>query len=153
MWVSDYEKFAFVLRDALKKKQVVLSRKIKYEYEPLWAIRAVEREEKDYRELSEADFYSQEEKDYYGGKKRPRGVSYAFSGDIGKYSCSFFKTKWSIANALRLPQKGRKLAIGILINSYGGILHKESKPHIHLFRYDNVVPAFEIIDYNKLKDK
>lgn len=152
MWVQDYEKFAFVLRNALKKKQVVLSRRIKYEYEPLWAIRAVVREETDCRQLSEVDFYSQVEENYYG-TKRARGVSYAFSNDIGQYSCSFFKEKEDIRNAMHLPRKGWKIAIGTLMDSYGGILHKESKPHIHLFRYDNVVPAFEIIDYNELEDK
>lgn len=61
--------------------------------------------------------------------------------------------KRSIANALSLPQKGRKLAIGTLIDSYGGILHKESKQHIHLFRYNKVVPEFRIIDYDEIKSE
>lgn len=81
----------------------------------------------------------------------PRGVSYKFSNELGKYSCSFFKRKEEIGNALYLPRKGWKLAVGNIITSYGSILHRELKPHIHLFRYDKVVLAFEIVDYDALE--
>lgn len=152
MWVQDYEKFAFVLRNALKNNNITLSKKIKYEYEPLWAIHAVVRAESDSNQLSEEDFYSQEERKYYGNKI-PRGIPYKFSDEPGDYSCSFFKTKEALCNALHLPRKGWKLAIGNIVDSYGGIQHKNSKPHIHLYRYDKVIPEFEIVDYNKLDDR
>lgn len=35
MWVQDYEKFAFVLRNALEKNKIVLNEEIEYRYEPL----------------------------------------------------------------------------------------------------------------------
>lgn len=152
MWVQDYEKYAFVLRNALEKGEITLSKRIKYEYDPLWAIRAVIREDTDFSTLTEDDFYSQEEKRYYG-RKMPRGVSYEFSNDLGKYSCSFFKSKEEIGNALHLPRKGWKLAVGKIIDSYGSIMHRETKPHIHFFRYDKVVPAFQIINYHELDAK
>lgn len=149
MQVQEYEKFAFVLRSALEKNQVKLSKKIKYEFEPLWAIRAVERKDSDCNIVSEKDFYSQEEKKYYR-MKLPRGVKYEFSHEPGNYSCSFFKSKDELANALHLPKIGWKLATGNLIKTYGAIQHRETKPHIHLFRYDNAVPEFQIIEFDEL---
>ena len=54
---------------------------------------------------------------------------------------------------LHLPKKGWKLAIGFLNASYGSIQHRETKPHIHLFRYDGMVPEFEIVNYIKEEGK
>lgn len=54
---------------------------------------------------------------------------------------------------MHLPRKGWKLAIGMLIDSYGGILQEPARAHIHLFRYDKVIPAFRIIDYDNLEDE
>lgn len=147
--MQEHKEFAFVLRSALEKKQVKLSRKVKYEFEALKAIRAIEREDSACEKLSEKDFYSQEEKRYYR-MRLPRGVSYQYSNDPGSYSCSFFKSKEELANALHLPRRGWKLAAGTLIKTYGAIQHRETKPHIHLFRYDGIVPEFNIIEFDEL---
>ena len=82
----------------------------KFEYSPIYAYRAVEREIGDEHEVTNDDFRS-----YFELRKKPkqpRGITYDIEKDSHYYGVSCFTKREVVEQKLKFPNPRKKLAAG-----------------------------------------
>ena len=139
-------KFPAVLRDKLLNGELVLTDITLFEYEPVHAYRAIEREATDNSPVNRADFCS-----YFELKKtpkRPRGLpAIDYEKDVHYYGASCFTKREIVEQIMKLPNPHKKLAEGYVCQECGA---QETKDyHICWWLYDNVeISSFTLMEEN-----
>ena len=136
-------KFPAVLRDKLLNGELEFPDGTRFEYEPIYAYRAVEREVEDNHAVTRADFRS-----YFELKKtpkRPRGSLTAdYERDAHYYGASCFTKREIVKQKLKFPNPHKKLAAGYILQECGAE-HTEDY-HICWWLYDGAeVSEFRLL--------
>ena len=111
-------KFPSVLRYRLLNDELELPDSTQFEYEPIYAYRAVERDAEDNRAVSRSDFRS-----YFELKKspnRPRGIAAEeLERDAHYYGVSCFTKREIVEQIMKFPNPRKKLAVGYVCKEFG----------------------------------
>lgn len=106
-------KFPAVLREKLRKKEIIFPDSVQFHYDKIKVYRAVTRGKNDFKEISRNDFRS-----YYELGKKARGVKDP-EKDPHYYGVSFFLDRKCVEQQLHFPRPNKKLSCGY-VNEEGG---------------------------------
>lgn len=145
-----YLKFPVVLRNKLLNNDFQLPRGTKFQYEDIFAYRAVERTKEDNHEVSLTDF-----KSYFElGKspKTPRGLNEQdCKNNPFYYGVSVFIDRKKVEQIMKFPNPKKKIAEGY-VYSDGGPQHTREDGHVCWWLYEKAdVSNFKLVEVNNEK--
>lgn len=134
-------KFPVVLREKLRKKEIILPDNTKFHYDKIRVYRAVTRAKNDFREVTRDDF-----KSYYELGKKARGVKDP-EKDPHYYGVSSFLDKKRVEQQMHFPRPNKKLISGY-VNEVGGPEETNmQKKHVCWWLYEDAdVSGFSIVE-------
>ena len=119
------EKFPVVLREKIKKGELIFPEGTKYIYEPILTYRAIAREKDDFTDVSRDDF-----KSYFElgkePKKKPRGIRLENVPEW--YGVSSYLKKEIVEQKMNFPNPHKKMASGY-VNCKGGPQYTNAKEY------------------------
>lgn len=137
-----YNKFPAVLKEKLLNGEIQFPDSTKFEYDRLFAYRAVERIASDDREVTLDDF-----KSYFELKKTPklpRGIKKDFSKDPHYYGVSIFLKREIVEQKMKFPNPRKKIAAGYVYSEGGPQLTNDQ--HVCWWLYDGAdVSEFKLL--------
>lgn len=125
---ENLQKFPSFLKMSFEKYELDFFDGTEWHYNPVAVYRMVLRDKSDYSKVTGEDFLSFSEKPRRGMEDLIKKPDY--------YGVSFFETKDSLVNKLKLPKPGKKIAEGHLFDCYGPIYR--NYPHVCLWVYEGV---------------
>lgn len=135
-------KFPAVLRDKLLNNEIELPDTTQFEYDNLFAYRAVERNTDDNREDTLEDF-----KSYFELRKmpkRPRGMIGDITKDPHYYGVSIFLKREIVEQIMKFPNPKKKMAAGYVYSEGGP--QDTNDQHVCWWLYDGAdVSGFQLI--------
>lgn len=133
-----YLKFPCVLKKKLEEKAFNFPEEIKFEYEPIFAYRCIEREKNDNSQIDKNDFLSNVEELIYKKKKikKKRGQINEPRNDIKYYATSLSMTRENLENTMHLPRPSKKICSGYVYMEGGPQLTEEE--HINWWVFADV---------------
>lgn len=135
-------KFPAVLRDKLLNNEIELPDTTQFEYDNLFAYRAVERNTDDNREVTLEDF-----KSYFELRKmpkRPRGMIGDIIKDPHYYGVSVFLKREIVEQIMKFPNPKKKMAAGYVYSAGGP--QDTNDQHVCWWLYDGAdVSGFRLI--------
>lgn len=133
-----YLKFPCVLRTKLETQEFIFPKETKFEYQPIWAYRCIERTENDNTQINRNDFLSNIEGLIQKGKKirKKRGQTTEPENDINYYGTSLFTQKEIIEVIMKFPKPNKKICSGY-VHMEGGPQATDDQ-HINWWVYEDV---------------
>ena len=117
------KKYYKILQDAIDQNLIALPSELSKVFVPFRAYRAINM--KAIRPLERSDFNSQAE--------RASNILPVDKTDWGNYSCSCFTDISKLYLAMKLPRKGKRVAVGMICCEFGSVFASDSTSHIHWF--------------------
>ncbi|MCM1304089.1 MAG: hypothetical protein NC305_11880 [Lachnospiraceae bacterium] len=136
-------KFPVIFRNKLESGEIVLQDEVKFEYEPVWAFRCIDRKAADTTDVSRNDFRSNAElgrTNFKGKIEHPELLP-------EYYGVSFYRKREELDVRLGLPRKNRKVVEGYIRQEGGPQLQSGKTSHVCWWLYENAdVSSFSIVD-------
>lgn len=125
------KQFPAILQNALDNNEVFFTNDTQFEYEPILAFRAIQREVNDNTPVNRNDMLSYKELN-----KLPRGFVDP-ENEIDCYGVSFFRNIGCLKNCFKFPTPHKKIAEGY-IHQEGGPQKQGNNSHVNWWLYQNV---------------
>ena len=127
---DNIDKFPSTLKNGFEKYNICFPKETEWQYEKIFVYRMVLRNNDDYSRLEREDFSSHAELGIIRRGHEEDVTKYDY------YGASFFIDRKVLANKLKFPKPGKKIAEGNINDSYGPVWR--NLPHICLWLYDKV---------------
>lgn len=140
-------KFPAVLKHKLLNKEIEFPDATLFDYEPILAYRAVEREEGDNRKIEAGDF-----KSYFELNKVPkaaRGIKWDWEHDPHYYGVSCFLDKRIVEQKMKFPNPRKKMAVGNVYKEGGPQETDYKTQHVCWWLYEDADISGFIIEERK----